>query len=121
MSTELSAYTPIVVLFLLAGGIGLVILVLSHILGPTGKTKFKHEPFECGSDPIGDARMRFPVKFYLVVIVFIVFDIEGIFVVPWAVLYNDLGVAGFIEMFVFLVVLAVGLLYVWRKGGLEWE
>lgn len=117
----LADYAPILVLFAVAAAIVVVILVLSTILGPKRKNQTKHNTFECGSEPIGDARMRFSVKFYVVAILFILFDIEGIFVVPWAVRFRHLGVPGFIEMVVFLTILLVGLAYVWRKGGLEWE
>ncbi len=117
----LADYAPILVLFAIAAAIVVVILVLSTILGPKRKNLSKHDTFECGSEPIGDARMRFSVKFYVVAILFILFDIEGIFIVPWAVQFRELGVPGFVEMVVFLTILLVGLAYVWRKGGLEWE
>jgi NADH-quinone oxidoreductase subunit A len=117
----LADYTPILVLWLLAAGVCLLILVLSTVLGPRGENAWKREPFECGSRPIGTARSRFSVKFYIVAILFILFDIEVVFIIPWAVLFRELGVAGFIEMLVFICILLVGLAYVWRKGGLEWE
>ena len=117
----LSDYAPILVLGLIAGAIVVLILVLSTVLGPRGENKYKRQSFECGSEPIGTARTRFSVKFYVVAILFILFDIEGIFIAPWAVLYRDLGVVGFIEMLVFLAMLGFGLAYIWRKGGLEWE
>jgi NADH-quinone oxidoreductase subunit A len=117
----LSDYLPILVLFLVAGGIVLAILVLSSVLGPKNVTATKVAPFEGGSEPLGDSRRRFPVKFYVVAILFILFDVEGIFVVPWAVLFQELGLVGFIEMVVFVGILGVGLAYVWRKGALEWQ
>jgi NADH-quinone oxidoreductase subunit A len=117
----LSDYLPILLLIGIAGGMVLVILVLSTVLGPRRDNQWKREPFECGSEPIGNARSRFSVKFYVVALLFIIFDIETVFVVPWAVLYQELGVAGLIEMTVFLGILSTGLVYVWRKGGLEWH
>ena len=85
----LSDYLPILLLFALAAGIVLVILVLSTVLGPQRRNEWKHEPFECGSEPLGDVRSRFSVKFYVVALLFILFDIEGVFIVPWAVLYRE--------------------------------
>lgn len=117
----LSDYVPILILILIAAAMVLVILVLSTVLGPRRENRYKRQTFECGSEPIGTARMRFSVKFYVVALLFILFDIEGIFIVPWAVLFRQMGVAGFIEMVVFIGILGVGLAYVWRKGGLEWE
>jgi NADH-quinone oxidoreductase subunit A len=116
----LSDYLPIVLLFAIAGAMVLLILILSSVLGPKNVTETKVTPFEGGSEPFGDTRRRFPVKFYVVAILFILFDVEAIFVVPWAVLFQELGVVGFIEMLVFIGILGVGLAYVWRKGALEW-
>ena len=117
----LSDYTPVLLLFILAGGIALAVIVLSELLGPKNPNLHKADPFESGSEAIGTARQRFSVKFYLVALLFILFDIEGVFIVPWAVLYRELGLVGLVEMFVFIAILAVGLAYVWRKGGLEWD
>jgi len=105
-----------------AGAIGAIFLVGSRLIGPRNPPNpAKLEPFECGVEPVGTARQRFDVKFYLVALIFIVFDIEAVFLFPWAVNFRALGVFGFVEMTVFLLVLAVGLAYVWRKGALEWE
>ena len=79
------------------------------------------EPFECGNDPIGNPRNRFSVQFFLIALLFIIFDVEVVFIFPWAVLFRQLGWYGFIEMAVFLVILIIGLFYVWKKGALEWE
>lgn len=117
----LSDYLPLLILFALAGVIVLAILVLSTVLGPKNPSEHKQDIFECGSETFGEARHRFPVKFYVVAILFILFDIETIFVVPWAVLFKDLGVVGFVEMVVFIAILGSGLAYVWRKGALEWQ
>ena len=119
-------YYPILLVFLLTGAIGALLVFLSVFIGPRKKTKKKHTPFECGSDPIGDARHRFSVKFYVVAIIFILFDIETVFLYPWAVLYKEFSAAGlalmmFVEMLLFVGVLVVGLVYVWKRGALEWD
>ena len=115
-------YLPIFIYILLAIALGsLGIVGLSAILGPHRPTKIKLMPYECGVDPVGDTRERFPIKFYVVGMIFLLFDIEVVFMVPWAVNYGRLGLFGFIEMFVFIFILAVGYLYLWKKGALEWE
>ncbi|MEW5853076.1 MAG: NADH-quinone oxidoreductase subunit A [Myxococcota bacterium] len=96
-------------------------LALSQFIGPKKPTKIKQLPFECGSESVGTTRQRFSVRFYLVALLFIVFDIEVVFLYPWAVMYRQLGLFGLVEMAVFVAVLVVGLIYVWRKGALEWE
>lgn len=116
----LLSYLPIFILILLAAGFALVTLFLSHVLGPRRPTREKLSPYECGIDPVGSARERFSVKFYLVAMLFIIFDIEIIFLYPWAVILNSLGLFGLVEMIVFLGILLIGLLYVWKRGGLEW-
>ena len=120
-------YLPVVVVGLVAGGVAAAMLLLNHFLGPRRHNRTKGAPFECGSEPFGDPRRRFSVKYYLVAIFFIVFDIEAVFLYPWAVLYKDfmrdaaMAWVAMIEMFLFLGILAVGLLYVWRRGALEWD
>ncbi len=116
----LLSYLPIVILILVAAGFALTTTCLSHALGPRRPTHAKLTPYECGIDPVGSARARFSVKFYLVAMLFIVFDIEIVFLYPWAVILNSLGLFGLIEMVLFLGILLIGLLYVWKKGGLEW-
>lgn len=106
---------------------GTGILVVNRFLGPRRTNPVKQGTFECGSDPIGSARARFSVKFYLVAIFFIVFDIESVFMYPWAGLFREMwaisgnGIATVAEMFVFVAILAAGLVYVWRRGALDWE
>ncbi|HEY7461385.1 MAG TPA: NADH-quinone oxidoreductase subunit A [Gemmatimonadota bacterium] len=114
-------YIPVV--FLLGTGValGAVLLGLSALLGPNRARGSKGAAYECGLIPLTDARSRFDVKFYLVAMLFILFDIEIVFMFPWAALYRRLGVLGFVEMVVFVGILLVGLAYVWRKGALEWE
>ncbi len=117
----IQSYLPILAIVLLSAFIGLLIIVLSTILSPRGASKVKLMPYECGMDPIGDARRRFSVRFFVIGMLFIVFDIELIFLFPWAVIYDDLLLFGFIEMLIFVAVLVLGLAYVWAKGALEWE
>ena len=116
----LLSYLPILTLVLLAAGFALATLFLSSVLGPRRPSREKLSTYECGIDPVGSARERFSVKFYLVAMLFIIFDVEIVFLYPWAVILNSLGLFGLIEMFFFLGILLIGLLYVWKKGGLEW-
>ncbi|MGH7443742.1 MAG: NADH-quinone oxidoreductase subunit A [Longimicrobiales bacterium] len=95
-------------------------VVLSHVVSPFRPTPAKAAPYESGMMPLGDTRERFSIKFYMVAILFIVFDIEVVFLVPWAVQFRQLGLFGFIEMLIFIAVLLVGFIYVWKKGALEW-
>jgi NADH-quinone oxidoreductase subunit A len=95
--------------------------VLSHLVSPLRPTAVKQAPYESGMIPLGNTRERFSVKFYMIAILFIVFDIETVFLIPWAVLFRELGMFGFIEMLVFILVLLVGFVYIWKKGALEWE
>ena len=114
-------YIPAVVLFLFALSIPLIMLGIAGVTGPRQGSPRKMTPFECGVESIGDTRHRFSVRFFLVALFFIVFDIEAVFIYPWAVLFRELGVFGFVEMMVFLSILLLGLFYVWKKGALEWE
>ncbi len=116
-----NSYLPLLVILLMSAFIGLVIIVLSELLSKKNVTPTKLMPYECGMDPIGSARKRFSVRFFVLGMLFIVFDIELIFLFPWAAIFEQLRVFGFIEMLVFVLVLLVGLVYVWRKGALEWE
>ena len=117
----MSSYLPILVIVLVSAFLAAVIIALSTILSKGKKTAVKIMPYECGMDPIGDARRRFSVRFFLIGMLFIVFDIEVIFLYPWATIYDQLILFGFIEMLVFVLVLFVGLVYVWKKGALKWE
>lgn len=96
-------------------------IFLSSLFGTKRPTREKIMPYECGVDPIGSTKIRFSVKFYLIAMLFIIFDIEIIFLYPWAIIFRDLGVFGLVEMFIFMILLFLGFLYVWKKGGLEWE
>ena len=118
----LSPYFPLLVVLLLAGGLGAVVSVMSAILGPKRPSAIKSTIFEAGSEPSpGSARQRFAVKFYVVALLFIVFDVETVFLYPWAVNFRQLGWFGYVEMFVFAFTLVIGLAYVWKKGALDWE
>ncbi len=117
----LDAYVPILILFgvSLANAVGMV--ALSHLLSPLRPTPQKQEPYESGMVPLGDTRERFSVKFYMVALLFIVFDIETVFLIPWGVMLRELGFFGFVEMLLFMGVLLVGFIYIWKKGALQWD
>ncbi len=117
----LGTYLPIMLLILIALAFGLGSVVFSSLIGQKKYSKVKMAPYECGCEPIGTAHERFPIKFYLIAMLFILFDIEAVFLYPWAVLYKKLGMFGLIEMGIFIVILFVGYIYVWKKGALEWE
>jgi len=126
MAAHYEQYVGLIVTIVLCCGMMGVVLFVNSFVGPKTRGGFHAEPFECGSEPIGSARERFSVNFYLVAIFFIVFDIEAVFLYPWAVLYRSFladpafALTALVEMFVFLGVLAVGLVYVWKRGGLKW-
>jgi NADH-quinone oxidoreductase subunit A len=117
----LGAYLPILILVVIAMLFGLGSLVVSSIVGQKKPSKVKLDPYECGCEPVGTARERFSIKFYLIAMLFILFDIEAVFLYPWAVVYKKLALFGLIEMGVFIFILFVGYIYVWKKGALEWE
>lgn len=114
-------YLPIVLMFLVALGFVLFVLALTHYLGPKRKTKVKDAVFECGIESQGNARFPFSVKYFLVAILFVLFDIEVIFMYPWAVNFKELGWLGIIEMFSFVALLLVGFYYLMAKKALKWE
>jgi NADH-quinone oxidoreductase subunit A len=114
-------YLPILVMFVLTGGIVGAMVGLARLLGPQRPSETKEEAFECGNPTSGSAWGRFPVKFYMTAISFIIFDVEVVFFYPWAVKFRDLGWTGFGAMMMFAALLAIGLLYEWRKGALEWD
>lgn len=117
----LDAYTPILILFVVALVSAVGMVVGSHFLGPIRPTPAKRGAYESGMVPLGNARERFSIKFYMVAILFIVFDLETIFLIPWGVAFRELGVFGFVEMLIFIGILLVGFVYVWKKGALQWE
>ncbi len=107
--------------FAVALGFVVVTLFATHLLGPKRKTAVKDEAFECGIESIGDARSPVSIKYFLVAILFVLFDVEVIFMYPWAVNFKELGLKGLLEMFTFMAVLFIGLMYIFRKGALKWE
>lgn len=117
----MSEYIPVLIMLFLAAATAGGMLVATSLIGPKIAFPDKMEPFECGESPIVSTKLRFSIKFYLVALFFVIFDVEVVFVYPWAVLFRELGLFGFIEMMVFLTILAVGLIYVWRRGALEWD
>ena len=104
-----------------AVGFVVVTMVSTHLLGPKRRTAIKDDAFECGIESIGDARTPFSIKYFLVAILFVLFDVEVIFMYPWAVNFKELGLRGLLEMFTFMAVLFVGLMYIFKKGALKWE
>jgi NADH-quinone oxidoreductase subunit A len=116
----MSGWLPILIMLGLGVGFGIGALVMGRFLGPHRPTAEKMAPYECGMPPVGDARERHPVKFYLVAMIFLLFDIEVAFLYPWAMALRDLQWAGFIQIVVFFAVLLAGYVYVWRKGVLDW-
>jgi NADH-quinone oxidoreductase subunit A len=114
-------YLPILLVFALAALVAGALLFIPSLIAPRRVTAVKAEPFECGKDPIEIAEGRFAIKFSTIAIFFIIIDLELLFIWPWAMLYRRLGWFGFVEMLVFLGILMLGFLYIWRKGGLEWE
>jgi len=114
-------YIPVLLFLLVAIAFAGGTIGLSSIIVPRRKNPVKMSSYECGVDPVGDARERFSVKFYLVAVLFILFDIEAVFLYPWAVTFNQLGLYGLIEMVLFIVILLVGYLYLLKKRALEWD
>src|SRR5918912_3831096 len=125
---NLKAYLPILLMFVVAGGFAVGNVLLSQLVGQRKQTRTKLMPYECGKDPVGSARERFSVKFYLIAMIFILFDIEVIFLVPWAVVFKSLSATGgamatilYVEMMLFVLLLLAGYVYVVKKGAFEWS
>ena len=117
----LAEYFPILLFILVGLGVGVAPLVLGKLLAPSRPDPEKLSPYECGFEAFEDARMKFDVRYYLVAILFIIFDLEVAFLFPWAVSLGNIGLLGFWSMMIFLAVLTVGFIYEWKKGALEWE
>jgi len=117
----LENYIPILVFLVISLVMGIMFFVVGYCLGPKSPNSEKNSPYECGFEAFEDARMRFDVRYYLVAILFIIFDLEIAFFFPWAVALREIGMVGFWAMMMFLAVLVVGFIYEWRKGALEWE
>ena len=117
----LGEYLAVLLFLLIGGGIGVAVLVLGHLLAPRRPDPDKQAPYECGFDAFSDAHMTFDVRYYLVVILFVLFDLEIAFLFPWAVALEQIGVPGLIAMGVFLFLLTVGFAFEWKRGALEWD
>src|SRR5881396_1545095 len=116
----LSAYIPIALFIAVATGFAIFTLVFSSLIHSEKYNQVKLEPYECGIEPATDARDRYSIRYYLVAMLFVIFDVETVFMFPWAVVLERLGIFGLIEMVVFLFILVVGFIYAWKKGALEW-
>jgi NADH-quinone oxidoreductase subunit A len=121
MPTYPETYFPVLVQIVIAGVVAAALVAISFLLGKRVKNRVKDSPYESGMAPTGSARERFSVKFYLVGIVFILFDIEAVFLYPWAVVYRELKLFGFAEMLIFVVLVLIGFFYIWKKGALDWS
>jgi NADH-quinone oxidoreductase subunit A len=121
MASLLREYFPILIFLIIAGGIASAMVAASYALARQRPDSEKLSPYECGFEPFDDARIRFDVRYYLVAILFIIFDLEVAFLFPWAVSLGDIGLFGFWSMVLFLAVLTIGFIYEWKKGALEWE
>ena len=117
----LAEYLPILLFLFVAGGIGVALLGIGALLGPRSANATKIAPYECGFEAFEDARMRFDVRYYLIAILFIIFDLEIAFLFPWAVVFKQIGIVALVEMAMFLLLLLLGFVYCWKKGALEWE
>lgn len=125
---DISAYLPIVVMFIVAAGFAASQLLVTQLIGPRKRTATKLMPYECGKDPVGSARDRFSIKFYNVAVAFLLFDIEVLFLVPFAVAFKSIlgenvsyGTIAFVEIMIFIATLVAGLIYVWKKGVFDWN
>src|SRR5215472_3848875 len=114
-------YFPIVVQVVIAAVLAAALIAISYIFGKKVRNRVKDTPYESGIVPTGDARQRFSVKFYLVAMLFILFDIEAIFLYPWVVVYRELKMVAFVEMLIFVILILSGFLYIWKKGALDWS
>jgi len=120
-TSYLQAYAPLLLFFSLTAILAGVLLSLSSLVGWRRPSRAKQQPYECGMEPTGDAREPFSVKFYLVAMIFILFDVEAIFLYPWAFVFRELQWFGFVEMLLYIAILLVGYLYLWKKGALDWH
>ncbi len=117
----LSNYLPVLIFVLISLAIAVIVIVLGYVLGTRRPDSEKLSPYECGFESFEDARMKFDVRYYLVAILFIIFDLEIAFLFPWAIVLDEIGLFGFASMAVFLGILVIGFIYEWKKGALEWE
>jgi NADH-quinone oxidoreductase subunit A len=120
-SSYVDSYAPLLLMFLLAGGLSGALIVASTLVGRHKRTREKDQPYECGIRPTGDAREPISVHFYMVALVFILFDVEAIFLYPWALVYRELRLFGFVEMVLYIIILLAGYIFLWKKGALDWN
>ena len=116
-----SSYIPIAIIVVVATGFALFTLVFTSLIHPSKYNKVKLEPYECGIEPVTDARDRYSIRYYLIAMLFVIFEVETVFMFPWAVSLDRLALFGLVEMLVFLFILVIGYVYAWKKGALEWE
>ena len=114
-------YLPILIFMLIAGAFGIVSILAGYLVRPSHPYKAKLMPYESGSPTFSDARIKIPMRYYIIAMLFVIFDIETIFLYPWAVVFNKLGLFGLVEMVLFILILLVGYFYAWKKGALEWD
>jgi NADH-quinone oxidoreductase subunit A len=119
-SNYLDYYGPLLLMFIVSCGLAGVLVLASAIIGKHKRSREKDQPYECGMRPTGDARQPISVQFYMVGLLFILFDIEAIFLYPWALIYSDLKVFGFVEMLLYIIILLAGYIFLWKKGALDW-
>lgn len=117
----LENYLPVLIFIVIGLAVGGIMIVLGFVLSPHKPDSEKLSPYECGFEAFGDARMKFDVRYYLVAILFIIFDLEIAFLFPWAIVLSDIGMFGYVAMLIFLGILVIGFIYEWKKGALEWE
>ena len=118
---NLAAYFPVLLFLVVGAGLGIALVSIGKVLAPSRPDNQKNSPYECGFEAFEDARMKFDVRYYLIAILFILFDLEIAFLFPWAVVLQEIGLFGFLAMLLFLAILVVGFIYEWMKGALEWE
>lgn len=118
---NIEQYLPVLLFIVVGASVGVIPLVLGYVLGPNRPDAAKNSPYECGFEAFEDARMKFDVRYYLVAILFILFDLEIAFLLPWAVAMDTVGLTGFVAVLIFVAVLVVGFAYEWKKGALDWE
>jgi NADH-quinone oxidoreductase subunit A len=114
-------YWPVIIFLLVAVAFGVFTISIGYLIRPSRPDPSKLSPYECGCPPVGDAREQFSVRFYIVAMLFVLFDLEAVFMYPWAITFDHLGILGFVEMLIFIFILLVGYLYAWKKGALEWD
>src|SRR3989338_1152917 len=121
LSAYLTQYASVAVYIMIAAALGVGTLMVSYVVHPRIDSSEKLSAYECGSEPISDARMPFPVRYYIIAMLFVIFDVELIFLYPWAVAFDKIGLFGLIEMVIFIALFVAGYAYAWRKGALEWD